>query len=105
MGKRMNIMWIPLQPWIRSPPFSGSRDRPINPMPREMKLLATSSGWATIVPSCFVSRKTLSPYYSLRHSSLALVLEGVDDDDDGRPHQHDEEGREDAADHREQHFQ
>src|SRR2546426_6944752 len=117
----MNIMWIPLQPWISSPPFSGNRCRPISPTPRAMKLLATSRGCATTVPSRLVSRKTLSPYYTgpagpreRRFSAMRafeafvarlFVLERVDDDDDGRAHQDDEQGREDAANHREEHFQ
>src|SRR5437870_3315108 len=117
----MNIMWIPLQPWISSPPFSGSRARPISPIPRLHMLLATSRGCATTVPSGFVSRKTLTPYYtgpagprerrfSARRAFEAfvarlMVLERVDDDDDGGAHQDDEQGREDAADHREEHLQ
>src|SRR5881392_1904526 len=111
----MNIMWIPLQPWISKPPLSGRRDRPIRPTPRAITLLATSSGCATIVPSCFVSRKTLSPYYTVlaalgpppfrAYVRALFVLERVDDDDDGGSHEHDEQGREDAADHREEHLQ
>src|SRR5439155_18039940 len=78
---------------------------------------------ATIVPSSFVSRKTLTPYYNARRRQSGpagprerrfsamrafealVMLERVDDDDDGRPHQDDEQGREDAADHGEEHFQ
>src|SRR6266581_1789369 len=109
----MNIMWMPLQPLISSPPFSGSRARPINPSPEVMKLRATSSGSATIVPSCLVSRKTLSPYYTALCAMgrwtpprrYLFVLKRVDDDDDRWAHQDDEQGREDAADHREEHFQ
>src|SRR5437899_11011709 len=39
------------------------------------------------------------------HRPALFVLERVDDDDDGGTHEHDEQGREDAADHREEHFQ
>jgi hypothetical protein len=60
---------------ISRPPFSGNLARPINPSPEVMKVLATSSGSATIVPSCFVSRKTLSPYYSgLQAAALSALL-------------------------------